>query len=59
MRDIGICGMNAAPIMYGVNLNSDFRLDMGLLRLSPYRVRHVQIAASDEALNDAIDAMSR
>lgn len=50
---------DAAPLLFGLDFAGKSSLDMSILRLNPYRVRHVQTAATDEALNEALDRSSR
>jgi hypothetical protein len=49
---------DAAPILFGLDFSGGSKLDMSILRLNPYRIRHVVTKASDEALNKALDDMA-
>lgn len=50
---------DAAPIILGLDLPNATTSDITTMRLNPYRVKHVTIKASDEALNAALDNASR
>jgi len=50
---------DSAPVLYGLNLLTPTKVDMGILRLSPYLVKRMVIKPNDEALNKALDDASR
>lgn len=49
---------DSAPKLYGINFRDKSTLDVGIVRLSPYTVKHVVIRASDEALTKALNGMN-
>jgi hypothetical protein len=50
---------DSPPILFGLNLAKPSKIDMGVLRLSPYMSKHVITDASDAALNKALDDAGR
>jgi hypothetical protein len=49
---------DAAPLLFGLDPKGTATSDISILRLNPYRIRHVVIA-SDEALNKALEDADR
>jgi hypothetical protein len=49
---------DSAPKLYGINFRDKTTLDVGIMRLSPYALKHVTIEANDKALTKALNSMN-